>query len=72
MQKIYAWWPESYGEWVFVLATSEYEAKKALKKSKLKAGSSWDADYRNKFINECLQKKPDVIEPGETTFGEFA
>jgi hypothetical protein len=68
---IYAWWPESYGEWAFVQADNAEDAKKALAATE-STDSGWSVDYHNRRIAEFLTREPEEIKPGDVTFGEFA
>lgn len=71
---MFAWVPETYGEWAYVLAETIDEAKAALEASKGdKAKDAWDYDYHIDKINEFLKRPPDeVYERGSVIFGEVA
>ena len=70
--KIYGWVPDSYGEWVYVLAESPEAAKRALEAS-YRTDKEWDAEYHNARIAEWVMRDPDVTyEVGQPIFGEIA
>ncbi len=73
--KIYGWVPSrSYGEWVYVMASSPEAAASALRQHIADMDHRhYDYAYLRDVVQEFVKRAPDeVYEAGEPIFGEFS